>query len=320
MSDMKHDALVSQGIEIVERVPIPDELVPPDAHVEIEAKKAAGYYTPEPQKPDDLQNTSAGRSKSIESCRRTSETAARCRCSAPPPCASARKMLALGRRRLPNFRVDLGRLDATAELVIETTRDGLSDARRCRSIRAGGISTSTASTTGTRSTRRWRGRSAANGARRVRSRHRQRAARCRRRADWRYPRSGQRRVDQPLRRAGAGEPCDVPRRRVLDVAEPSAAGRCRRSWRTSPTPKLDRGFQVSDGQSAGRRRRAAPICCGGSARRWPRRRKCSACNDTPRPGGLFDHLAALARGRQHRRAGDPLGAAARISGRSGRRG
>src|SRR5271169_2861719 len=49
MSDMKHDALTSQGIEIVERVPIPDSLVPADAHVEIAAKKAAGYYTPEPQ-------------------------------------------------------------------------------------------------------------------------------------------------------------------------------------------------------------------------------------------------------------------------------
>src|SRR6201996_2652102 len=54
MSDMKHDALVSQGIEIVERVPIPDDLVPPDAHVEINAKRAAGYYSPEPPKPDDL--------------------------------------------------------------------------------------------------------------------------------------------------------------------------------------------------------------------------------------------------------------------------
>ncbi len=54
MSDMKHDALVSQGVDIVERVAIPDELVPADAHVEIEAKKAAGYYTPEPQKPQDL--------------------------------------------------------------------------------------------------------------------------------------------------------------------------------------------------------------------------------------------------------------------------
>src|SRR5215207_3201327 len=48
MSDMKYDALTGQGVEIVERVPIPDDLVPADAHVEIAAKKAAGYYTPEP--------------------------------------------------------------------------------------------------------------------------------------------------------------------------------------------------------------------------------------------------------------------------------
>jgi GTP cyclohydrolase II len=51
MSNMKYDAIVSSGIEVVERVPIPPELVPPDANVELEAKKAAGYYTPEP-KPD----------------------------------------------------------------------------------------------------------------------------------------------------------------------------------------------------------------------------------------------------------------------------
>jgi GTP cyclohydrolase II len=53
MSDMKYDALVSQGIEVVERVAIPDELVPPDAHVEIDAKRAAGYYSPEPLQPRD---------------------------------------------------------------------------------------------------------------------------------------------------------------------------------------------------------------------------------------------------------------------------
>jgi GTP cyclohydrolase II len=46
MSNMKHDAIVETGIEIVERVPIPEGLVPPDAQVELEAKKAAGYYTP----------------------------------------------------------------------------------------------------------------------------------------------------------------------------------------------------------------------------------------------------------------------------------
>jgi GTP cyclohydrolase II len=61
MSDMKHDALIAQGVDIVERVPIPNELIPADAHVEIEAKKAAGYYTPEPPKPQDLKD-SVGRS------------------------------------------------------------------------------------------------------------------------------------------------------------------------------------------------------------------------------------------------------------------
>ena len=45
MSDQKHDAITRQGIEIGERVEIPAELIPQDAWVEIEAKKAAGYYT-----------------------------------------------------------------------------------------------------------------------------------------------------------------------------------------------------------------------------------------------------------------------------------
>ena len=47
MSDMKHDAIVGSGIEIGERVPIPAHLIPPDAAVEMEAKKAAGYFTPD---------------------------------------------------------------------------------------------------------------------------------------------------------------------------------------------------------------------------------------------------------------------------------
>ena len=47
MSNMKYDALVQAGIQIGTRVPIPPELVPQDASVEIEAKKAAGYFTAE---------------------------------------------------------------------------------------------------------------------------------------------------------------------------------------------------------------------------------------------------------------------------------
>ncbi|KAJ1975456.1 Uracil-regulated protein 1 [Dimargaris verticillata] len=45
MSNMKYDAIVSSGIEVVERVPIPDELIPDDSKVEIEAKIAEGYFT-----------------------------------------------------------------------------------------------------------------------------------------------------------------------------------------------------------------------------------------------------------------------------------
>ncbi len=46
MSNMKKAALEQQGIEVREQVAIPDGLVPPDAAVEIEAKKAAGYFAP----------------------------------------------------------------------------------------------------------------------------------------------------------------------------------------------------------------------------------------------------------------------------------
>jgi len=45
MSDMKHDAIVQQGIPIHERVPIPDEMIPEDGRVEIDAKIHAGYFT-----------------------------------------------------------------------------------------------------------------------------------------------------------------------------------------------------------------------------------------------------------------------------------
>ena len=61
MSDMKHDSLVNQGIQIKERLDIPDELIPEDAHVEMEAKKAAGYFTSKLPKSDESLNTVVGR-------------------------------------------------------------------------------------------------------------------------------------------------------------------------------------------------------------------------------------------------------------------
>ena len=45
MSNMKYDAITKSGIEVVNRLSIPDYLIPDDAQVEIEAKKAAGYFT-----------------------------------------------------------------------------------------------------------------------------------------------------------------------------------------------------------------------------------------------------------------------------------
>jgi len=45
MSNLKFDSIVASGIEVGERVKIPDALIPEDARVEMDAKKAAGYFT-----------------------------------------------------------------------------------------------------------------------------------------------------------------------------------------------------------------------------------------------------------------------------------
>ena len=59
MSDMKYDAVTSSGIKIVERCDIPEELIPADAKVEIDAKMYAGYYSgnKEVKSWDELQST-----------------------------------------------------------------------------------------------------------------------------------------------------------------------------------------------------------------------------------------------------------------------
>jgi GTP cyclohydrolase II len=61
MSDMKHDALTASGIEIGERVEIPDALIPDDAKVEMEAKMAAGYFTVGPVPSEDELRRDKGR-------------------------------------------------------------------------------------------------------------------------------------------------------------------------------------------------------------------------------------------------------------------
>jgi len=50
MSDMKYNAITGSGIRVLQRVAIPDELIPADAHVEIDAKMYSGYFVPEEKK------------------------------------------------------------------------------------------------------------------------------------------------------------------------------------------------------------------------------------------------------------------------------
>src|SRR5690606_2778397 len=44
MPNMKYDSVVREGIAVVERIPIPEHLIPADARVEMDAKMAAGYF------------------------------------------------------------------------------------------------------------------------------------------------------------------------------------------------------------------------------------------------------------------------------------
>jgi GTP cyclohydrolase II len=61
MSNMKYDSIVRSGIEVVNRISIPDDLIPKDAQVEMEAKKAAGYFSKEPKKSVDQLKKVQGR-------------------------------------------------------------------------------------------------------------------------------------------------------------------------------------------------------------------------------------------------------------------
>ncbi|MFZ9519555.1 MAG: GTP cyclohydrolase II [Silvanigrellaceae bacterium] len=53
MSNMKFNAIVNSGIVVHDRFEIPDDLIPADAQVEMDAKKAAGYFTD--HIPDDIE-------------------------------------------------------------------------------------------------------------------------------------------------------------------------------------------------------------------------------------------------------------------------
>ncbi len=112
---------------------------------------------------------------------------------------------------------------------------------------------------------------------------------------------------------------DVCERRVLKRCARAAPCRCGRA-RGISVAALEQRLSGQRRQSAGRprgpRRSAAPARPAGG----PRNRRCSALNDTPRPGGLFDHLVGARARQRDRRAGDPVARCCVSSARSGRRG
>jgi GTP cyclohydrolase II len=57
MSNMKYNAIVNSGITVGERFEIPDDLIPADAQVEMDAKKAAGYFTDHVPDGEELKKT-----------------------------------------------------------------------------------------------------------------------------------------------------------------------------------------------------------------------------------------------------------------------
>jgi|SRR5579859_101714 len=56
MSDMKFQPIVESGIDVVERVEIPEALIRAEARVEMDAKKSAGYFTKSTPDPDALES------------------------------------------------------------------------------------------------------------------------------------------------------------------------------------------------------------------------------------------------------------------------
>ena len=48
MSNDKYEALTAAGIEVGERVTLPESMVPTDARVELDAKLSSGYFSAGP--------------------------------------------------------------------------------------------------------------------------------------------------------------------------------------------------------------------------------------------------------------------------------
>ena len=303
MSDMKYDALVEPGHRDRRARADPRRAGAAGRQVEMEAKKAAGYLhagAAQARGPERHRRPAARKvlivpdGQAVTSRRASLLSAAAVR-------ERAHAMLALGATASCRiFASTSARLDAAAELVIDDHARDLSVARRAvpRALAA------------LRDRRRDRWADA--GPRRSGA---IRAARARAAFDlaivsvlldagagphWRYRDAASGADHRPLRRAGVASLdmfATAPSRR--DPGDPLRAD-------AAALAELDRG-QAAPGlpgrrrQSAGRASRAAPT----AAPAWPSRAGCAADfrpQRHPRPGGLFDHLAALARATRCRAA------------------
>lgn len=104
MSKDKFEALDDAGIEIVNRVSLPEDWVPANATVEITAKIAAGYNDFQPSVDDSATSSTHDHLWTLDAVRERSHA-----------------LLELGvNDELPHFRVELGKLDSAVDKVLDT--------------------------------------------------------------------------------------------------------------------------------------------------------------------------------------------------------
>ncbi len=209
MSNMKYAPIVASGIEVIERVPIPDELIPPDADVEIDAKKAAGYYT---DAHPGCCRVEAGQRPRVAGLSAMPEAQAAAWLMTPDAVREqCNAMLALAERdALPHFTLDLSRLDDAADYVAGSDAGRIIRTLPSRITRAGGTSRPAGSTDGRALQERLHGCDATELARTAhRSLHRQCAARCGRRSCLDVPRTRNRPDARAIGGAGDRQPARV---------------------------------------------------------------------------------------------------------------
>ena len=224
---MKYDALAGAGIEIGERVPIPDGLIPDDARVEMEAKKAAGYFTP--QAADRRRAEGDGRAQDRGILSLGDADAARSLPVGAAPCASARTRCwrpgcAASSRISPSTSTASA---IAAQVVSELIRENYPDLQRAVPRALAPFRRRRARSVGRARGADRMGLAGREGARGVRSRDHLGAARCRRRPAWRYLDPGDRAGRSRAPKASRSRACACSRPARSRRSRRSAARRCR---------------------------------------------------------------------------------------------